>query len=86
MARQNASRTFAVTLSPARAAQALGLRPDVIYREINREGSMLPVYQLGVSRRILVKNLEAWVASWPLAQKRKALKRIKQREAPNGTT
>ncbi len=77
MAYANTSRVFPIALSPARVAQALDLRPDIIYREINREGSMLPVHQgPGVTRRILVRDVEAWVSTWAINRKRREVPHV----------
>jgi hypothetical protein len=65
MPRHNKSRLFPIALSPARAAQALDLRPDQIAAMI-RTG--LPVHKVGAKRRILVKDIYHFIRrNWPRA-------------------
>jgi hypothetical protein len=59
MPRQNKSPVYPVALSPARMAQALSIRADQITDAIRR--GELPVYQLGVKRRVLVRDAARWI-------------------------
>lgn len=66
MPRERRTPLFAVAMSPARAADAIGIRADEIYEAIN--AGLVPVYQKGIRRRVLVADLSAWVRTWPRAR------------------
>jgi excisionase family DNA binding protein len=76
MPRKTKTVVVILALSPAGAATALGVQPRDIYEAI--EADVLPVYGIGIKRRILVSDLEAWVRSKPQPAKRKPRKRKAQ--------
>ena len=59
MPRQNKSPVYPIALSPARLAQALDLRADQLTAAIN--AGELTVYQIGVKRRVLVRDAVRWI-------------------------
>jgi excisionase family DNA binding protein len=59
MPRAHKTPLWPVALSPARAAAVLGIRPDQIQEAI-RAGH-LPVYTIGIKRRVLIEDLVAYV-------------------------
>jgi hypothetical protein len=61
-----------LALSPAATATALGIRPDQVADAIEKE--LLPVFMIGIKRRILVSHIERWVLSWPKPRPRKKRK------------
>jgi hypothetical protein len=63
-----------LALSPAGVANALGIRPDEVKKAI--DANLLPVHVMGIKRRILGADIEAWVRSWPKPTKRVYRKRI----------
>lgn len=52
-----------LALSPAAVASALDIRADEVSAAIN--DGLLPVFVMGIKRRILVADIERWVRSWP---------------------
>jgi excisionase family DNA binding protein len=56
-------------LSPAAWADALDIRDDEVAEAI--ASGHLPVFSIGIKRRILASDVERWVRSWPQATKRK---------------
>jgi hypothetical protein len=58
-----------LALSPAAVANALCIRDDEVNAGIKSDA--LPVHVIGIKRRILVADVEAWVRSWPAPSKRK---------------
>jgi hypothetical protein len=69
MPRRRVHSTVKLALSPASWADALDIRDDEIARGI--ESGALPVFCMGVKRRILAADVERWVRSWPQAKRRK---------------
>jgi hypothetical protein len=67
-----------LALSPAATATALGIQPRQVYDAI--ENGDLPVFLIGIKRRILVSHIERWVLSWPQPTKR----RYRKKESPHG--
>lgn len=63
MPRQTKHPKVFLALSPAAVATALCIAPRKVYEAIADE--KLPVFVNGLSRRILVSDLEHWVRSWP---------------------
>ena len=62
MARENRTRLFPIAVSPARAADAIGVDPSVIEAAV-RSGD-LPLYQVAKgARRIPVLSLTYWIES-----------------------
>jgi excisionase family DNA binding protein len=60
-----------LALSVAATSTALAIQPRHVYRAI--EEGKLPVFQIGIKRRILVSDIEKWVRGWkkPKRKKRK---------------
>jgi excisionase family DNA binding protein len=52
-----------LALSPAAVATALGIRADEVADAINN--GLLPLFMMGIKRRILVADVERWVRTWP---------------------
>jgi excisionase family DNA binding protein len=67
-------RLHAIACSPAEAANQIGIGVHKVQRAI-REG-LLPCYQLGLKRRVLVVELIEWVRTWPKAEIRKCQRKI----------
>ncbi len=57
--RERRNAIFPIALSPAKLADCLGIRPDVIADAIKQD--LLPVYRQGVKRRVLIADAVAWV-------------------------
>lgn len=51
-----------LALSPAAVATALDIRADEVATAIN--DGLLPVFVMGIKRRILVADVERWVRVW----------------------
>ncbi|MGB9118795.1 helix-turn-helix domain-containing protein [Bradyrhizobium sp.] len=64
-----------LALSPSAVATALGIRADEVANAIN--DGLLPVFVMGIKRRVLCSDIERWVRSWPKAV-------AKKRTVPNG--
>jgi hypothetical protein len=58
-----------LALSPAATATALCIQPSQVYDAI--EKGKLQIFQIGIKRRILVSDIEAWVRSWPKPARKK---------------
>jgi hypothetical protein len=59
-----------LALSPNGVATALGIRSEQVYEAIQK-GELI-VRVKGIRRRVLIKDVEAWVEkTWPEAPKRK---------------
>ena len=69
MPRQTKNPKVILALSPAATATALGIRLERVAAAIS--SGALTVHALGLKRRILVREIEAWVSTWPVAVKRK---------------
>jgi hypothetical protein len=64
-----AEKLFPVALSPAQAADATGTRPEEIRDLIERAN--IPLYQIGMRRRVLVADLvEAIRNHWPVVERK----------------
>jgi len=57
--RERRNAIFPIALSPAKLAECLGIRVDVIADAIKQD--LLPVYRQGVKRRVLVTDAIEWV-------------------------
>jgi excisionase family DNA binding protein len=55
MPRVRTSRLFPVAVSPAQAADALGVRAEEVRDLIESAG--IPLYQIGMRRRVLIEDL-----------------------------
>jgi excisionase family DNA binding protein len=58
-----------LALSPASVAAAIDVHPDRVREAIN--AGSLPVHRIGTKSRVLCRDVEAWVRSFPAPTKRK---------------
>ena len=57
--RERRNAIFPIALSPAKLAECLGIRAEVVADAIKND--LLPVYRQGVKRRVLVTDAIKWV-------------------------
>ena len=57
--RERKSRLWPIAMSPSKAADALGIRPEQVQAAIFC--GALPCYKIGVKRRVLVRDLYHWI-------------------------
>jgi hypothetical protein len=62
MPRSNKSPLFPIALSASRLAQALDINPRVVLAAI--KAKELPVYKLGLKRRVLVGDAVEWIREY----------------------
>ena len=62
MPRANLSPLFPIALSPQRLAQALEVNPRVVMQAI--KAKELPVYKLGLKRRVLIVDAVEWIREY----------------------
>lgn len=57
--RERRNAIFPIALSPAKLAECIGIRAEVIADAIKQD--LLPCYRQGTKRRVLVQDAVAWI-------------------------
>jgi hypothetical protein len=57
--RERRTALFPIALSPAKLADCIGIKPQVVTDAIKND--LLPCYRNGLKRRVLVQDAVAWI-------------------------